>query len=313
MIAETSVPTLLEDWQHRRAQLAAGPGGCDERTIALLKVLDYLIRRYEESDMARQPARRPVSRATLLNTRAMVVHHHVWSGVVAGVKSGEQARERMANVLHRMEESSRRRSAEDVAIPPDSEDMMGEVEGVSMPRFVDRERTLAYTFTFGTGEYWAIRNCLAVSPYLPKRAVEFLTGRISLASIHDKEAVVLLARCGSRHVFELAAAALGERIEKVGSDEIVEAAAALLRNPRIQNQYYPQSVKVAQSRLRERLASEDSAERLTTIKVLALIGDLHDVSLLTDLAVLCQDDVSFAKEHAAIVAAIAAISRRANG
>ena len=233
-------------------------------------------------------------------------------GVVAGVKSGRQARERVAGVLHRMEESSRRRAEDEPAVPPD-DDTMGEVRGVSMPRAVDRERMLSYAFTFGVGEYQAIRNCLAVSPYLPRYAIGFLTARISLRSVHDKEAVALLAQCGSPHMYGLAVSALGERIEKVGCDDIVEAIAALLRNPHVQNRYYPGAVNTAQAKLRERLASQDPAERLSAIKVLAWIGDLHDVGLLTDLAVFCRDDASIVKEHAALVAAIETISRHPNG
>ena len=188
---------------------------------------------------------------------------------------------------------------------------MGEVRGLTMPRALDREQTLRYAFAFRIGEIWAIRNCLAVSPYLPKQAVVFLATRASLASIGNPESAALLARCASTYVYDLAAKALGKRVEKVESDEVVEALVVLLRNPRVQELYYPGSVKAARSRLRERLASEDPAERLRTIKVLALIGDLHDVSLLTDLAALCRGDEALVEEHAALVAAIDGISRGA--
>ena len=310
MIAETSVPTLMEDWQQRRAQLGAQVSEANDQTIALLRVLDYLIGRYEGTETARVPARTPPLSVLEVNTRAVVVHHHVWSGVVAGVKSRGQAQERMASVLHRMQESSHRRANSEDAFPPEPEDDMGEVPGITMPRALDREKTLRYAFAFHVGEIWAIKNCLAASPYLPEIAVVFLAKRASLASIRNPESVALLARCASPYVYDLAAKALGKRAEKVESDEVVEVLAALLRNPHVQELHYPGSVKAAGARLRERLASEDRAERLRTIKVLGLIGDLHDVGLLTDLAALCQGDDELVEEHAALVTAIDRISRR---
>lgn len=310
MIAEAATPTLLEDWRHRRSQLESESHEANDQTVALIKVLDYLIRRYEGTETALQSARAPSSHTTVLNTRAMVVHHHAWSDVVAGVKSRGQAQERVASVLHRMEESSHRKDANEADAPDETEDDMGEVRGITMPRARDRQRILSYAIQFGAGEIWAIRHCLAVSPYLPRYAVLYLATRASLASVHNGESVALLARCGSQYVYDLAARALCERIERVGSDDIVEALAALLRDSRLQRLYYPDSLKTSQSRLRERLASENPAERLRTIKVLAWIGDLHDISLLADLATFCQRDETLAEEHAALVSAVDAISRR---
>ena len=290
MIAEAATPTLLEDWQNRRSQLQSEMHEANDQTVALIKVLAYLVRRYEGTEVAFQPARAPSSRTMVLNTRAMIVHHHAWSDVAAGVKSRGQAQERVASVLHRMEESSLRREADEADTPDGVERDMGEVEGVTMPRALDREAALKYAFSFRAGEIWAIRHCLAASPYLPQFAVRYLAGRVSDATVHDAEAVVLLARCASPHVYDLAASALGKRIEEVGSDDIIEALAALIRNSRLQRLYYPESLKTSQSRLRERLASEDPAERLRTIRVLSLTGDLHDIGLLTDLATLCTTD-----------------------
>ncbi len=310
MIAKTSAPTLLDDWQQRRSQLEGETRTSSDQTVALIKVLDYLIRRYQGTDAASRPARAAAPQATVLNTRAMVVHHHAWSGVVAGVKSRGQAQERMAGVLHRMKESSRQRAAGDIADQLDSEDDMGEVQFTSMHRALGSEAILKYAFSFGIGERWAIRRCLAASPYLPRYAVLHLAARASLAPVQDAEAVALLARCGSRHVYELAARALGERIERVGTDAIVVSLSALLRDPRVQKFFYPKSVQAARARLRERLASEEPVERLRTISVLALLGDLHDVSLLADLAAVSRLDETCPEEHAALVAAIDAISRQ---
>ncbi len=310
MIAETAVPTLLEDWQLRRAHLAADPHEANNQAAALLQVLDYLIRRYEGTDAARKPARVAAPHATVLNTRAMVVHHHLWSGKVAGVKTREQARERMASVLHRMEESAHLRTTGEIAAPSDSEDNAGEGQRICMPWAPGRVRTLNFAFRFRVGQCWAIRRCLAVSPYLPIYAVRFLTDRAIRASEYDIDEVTLLARCGSPCVYELTAEALGERIEKSGADTITEELATQLRNPRLQRLYCPESLMAAQFRLRERLASEDRAERMRKISVLALVGDLHDISLLTDLATVCRGDGASAEEHGAFVAAVEAISRR---
>jgi hypothetical protein len=200
--------------------------------------------------------------------------------------------------------------ATDSADTLDIDDGMGELRGACMHRHRGWERILRIAFAFGAGERWAIRCCLNVSPFLPKYAVTYLTARAGLMCTQDGEAVELLARCGSRHVYRLAAEALADRIESVGDDAVTEALAALLRSPVVQEFYYPKSVKMARSRTRERLASEDPAVRLRTINVLAWIGDLQDISLLADLATMPGPDEMRAEERTALVAAMEAISRR---
>lgn len=310
MIAEVAVPTLIEDWRIRRSQLEAVRHESGERAAALAKLLDYLIGRYEGTEAANQPARAAPPPATLVNTRAMVVHHHLWFGVVAGVKSPKQAQERMARVLHRMEESFQRQHEGGFRDDLEADDAMGEVQGLCMPRSPNREALLRLAISLGVGERWAICHCLEVSPYLPRNAVAHLAARASLGCVHDPQSVRLLARCGSRHVFEWAAAALANRVEKVGYDDISEALAELLRNPRVQAKYYPKSVKAAQSRLRERLAAEDAAERMRAIRLLALVGDLQDIALLADLAALLDGSADCRGEHGALISAMEVISRR---
>ena len=88
MATESATHTLYEDWQKRRQRLASAPAShpLAYRDIQL-HVLDYLIDRYRESPEAARPSRFLSPGATWFNHRAIVVHHHLGSGKVGGVKT----------------------------------------------------------------------------------------------------------------------------------------------------------------------------------------------------------------------------------
>ncbi|NLS90936.1 MAG: hypothetical protein GXX96_01955 [Planctomycetaceae bacterium] len=276
-----------------------------------MRVLDYLIRRYGETEVARRPARRVALPTAVVNTRAMVVHHHLWSGVVAGVKSRSQAQQRIANVLHRMEDSFGS-AEEDGTDESHSINPFDEPEDYPFPTRHRWGRTVFWAFRLGCGRLKAVRRSLAHSPFLPEYAVKYLLEGPGLTAAEHVQAIKMLACCASRYVFESAVEALADRLESAGCDPVCKALADLLRRPVVQEFYYPKTVKTAQMRLRERLASEAPDQRRRAIGVLGLLGDLQDISLLADLAAVGDVDGAFPNETTALLAAMDQISRRPN-
>ena len=313
MIAEIATPTLLEDWQTRRRRLGDQVTQPGDRADALAQVFDFLIQRYQESPAATAPARGATPRKTMLNSRAMIVHHHLWSDTVAGVKTPKQAHQRMVDLLRRMETSRHgtgcdEKSAQETFAPYEHEPVQ---EPPDYARRASR-RWLAIVrlaFAFGVGEMDAIRNLLAVWPFLPKYAITHLTAKASLPMSRDLDAVQLLSRCASRCVYTLVAETLAERLEAVGPDEVTEALAALLRRPTVQEEYYPKTVQAARLHVRERLASDDLSTRLRTIGLVAQVGDLQDIGLLADLLAAPEAPES-PRERDALLTAMDTISRR---
>jgi hypothetical protein len=69
---------------------------------AHVKVLEFLLSRYADSEIARRGAMFPLPRGIELNQRAIILNHHLGSRRVAGVKSAEEAESRMSSILQRM-------------------------------------------------------------------------------------------------------------------------------------------------------------------------------------------------------------------
>jgi hypothetical protein len=103
MNSPTAAPTLRDDWQERRAFLAHADRA-NEFVDVQLRVLEFLLKRYGDSPEAAQPAQFPLPSAVYINQRAVLVHHHLGKHLASGVKSPEEAQQRMASILHRMAE-----------------------------------------------------------------------------------------------------------------------------------------------------------------------------------------------------------------
>jgi len=103
MIAPDSAPTLRDDWQQRRAFWAKADRS-SEFVDVQIRVLDFLLKQYGDSPEARRPAQYPLPQALYINQRAVLVHHHLGKHVASGVKTPEEAQERMSEILHRMAE-----------------------------------------------------------------------------------------------------------------------------------------------------------------------------------------------------------------
>jgi hypothetical protein len=93
--------SLYADWQARRKRCQATP--TDQRADIELRVLDFLLRAYRDSPLAAQPPRFPLSDALRLNTRLVVVMHHLGSEIAA-VKSEADAQERVVSIVRRLAE-----------------------------------------------------------------------------------------------------------------------------------------------------------------------------------------------------------------
>ncbi len=76
-----TIHTLLDEWHWRRDRLNREPGSAACFAPEQIKVLDYLIGRYQDSPEALTPVRvRPMTEFHV-DQRAIVVHHHLWEGV----------------------------------------------------------------------------------------------------------------------------------------------------------------------------------------------------------------------------------------
>ena len=101
--ADLNVRTLYDDWQSRRQRLAEAAGGEADYRAVELRLLDYLLRRYQGSPEAARPARFPLPTGTFVNHRAIVVHHHLGRGVIPTITNAQEAQTRVQAIVARMQ------------------------------------------------------------------------------------------------------------------------------------------------------------------------------------------------------------------
>jgi len=95
--------TLFEDWKQRRERLLLPTVRANlPSAIAHVKVLEFLLSRYHDAEVAHQAAMFPLPSEIVLNQRAIIVNHHLGSRRVAGVKSADEAVSRVSSILSRM-------------------------------------------------------------------------------------------------------------------------------------------------------------------------------------------------------------------
>jgi hypothetical protein len=100
--SESAGPTLYEDWEARRQQLAEAPQPLGQHREVMLRILEFLITRYRDSPVAERPARFPLQAELMVNERAIVVHHHLKPTEGGRVKSPQEAQQRMAALVERI-------------------------------------------------------------------------------------------------------------------------------------------------------------------------------------------------------------------
>jgi hypothetical protein len=77
-MGQSPATTLYDDWRFRRERLLAESAqASDGYREVLVKLLDYLLKRYENDGAARRPARFPLSSEVVWKRRTMVVHRHL--------------------------------------------------------------------------------------------------------------------------------------------------------------------------------------------------------------------------------------------
>ena len=95
--------TLYDDWQARRARLAGTAGEAADFHAVELRLLDYLLRRYQGSPEAARPARFPLATGVFVNHRAITVHHHLGHGLIPTITNAREAVAHVHSVVDRMQ------------------------------------------------------------------------------------------------------------------------------------------------------------------------------------------------------------------
>ncbi len=74
MTTDPTARTLYDDWKARRERLAHASGGAAGYEAVEMRLLDYLLRRYQASPEVARPARFPLPPTVFVNHRAIIVH-----------------------------------------------------------------------------------------------------------------------------------------------------------------------------------------------------------------------------------------------
>ena len=284
--------TLYEDWQRRRWQLSVSRAV--PHLASQLKVLDYLLSRYQGTSEANRPARFSLRQSVFWNARRIVVHQHLGRGDVAGVKSVAEANRRVALILQRMASGDRGEEEDfDFGDPAD-------------PRLYPVAARLLWKWIiellrFELPADYYIQCALAECPRLPSIVMDHLCARLSDSSYEDVDAMILFQQSDHKHVAEYAVRAWRERvIGRLPADTILEQL----------EKYFHLHREAAIDKLRERLADVISDVRLAATELLGQLGDLEDVGLLSDLLSLPAADDENARERPALVGAMNRIAQR---
>jgi hypothetical protein len=125
MVTDPKERTLYDDWKARRERLAHVSSGAAGYRAIEMRLLDYLLRRYEASPEAARPARFPLLTSVFVNHRAIIVHHHIGRGVIPTIANEQEARAHVRALVDRMWSPSARNEVADLdagiascAIPP---------------------------------------------------------------------------------------------------------------------------------------------------------------------------------------------------
>jgi hypothetical protein len=94
--------TLIDDWNARREQLLSASGGTAEYRAVEIRLLDYLINRYQNSPEAARPALFPLSSGVFVDHRAIVVHHHLGRGSIPTISNRQQAYAHVRSMVDHM-------------------------------------------------------------------------------------------------------------------------------------------------------------------------------------------------------------------
>ena len=285
--------TRFEDWVDRRQHLTSLVPA-DPRNIVQLKLLDYLIGRYRDTAEAHQPARFRLQRELHWNDRRITVHHHLGRGKVAGVRNQEDAQHRMAALLQTMT-SEERQEDENFEL----------VNATALPRLPMVHHPTDWRIKLGWNADRQIRLTLASYPILSQTCLQHLMNRLSDVSREDQVALDLFLRCQNRNILDRTVQIWRDRVAQGSSSGwITDSLEAQLKLPQNQSR--------AAELIRDRLADANAPVRIAASRMIATLGDLDDIGLLSDLLALPLSDDEGPHERDVITAAMSAIAERAS-
>ena len=275
MVAVTT--TLYEDWQRRHGKLQSGGAPQGRQYIDVqLHVLNFLLQRYENTEVGNQPARFPLSTEMVWNKRALVVHHHLARNQEAGRKKDISA------ILMSMSGQE----AQNSLATPGGGALLGTLSGGPV-----RWNELPFA-SFHIDAVQRVFNRLSASinlnPVLPQDDLRFLR-----KCIHNGQAVELLTRCKNMEAADIIVSAFRDGYGYANLHVFLDDP---IKRPQ------------AADRFRAELATPDGKLRLRVIEVIGEIGTIQDIGLLMDLLALPIAEDEMPGEREALSAAINEIS-----
>jgi len=148
-----------------------------------------------------------------------------------------------------------------------------------------------------------MREALANYPLLPKTCVEHLVSRLTDVTYEDTNALDLFLQCKNRNIIQDTVRAWRDRVAQgKPTGSVTQALEARIRHR--DNQ--PRAADL----IRERLADDDASVRIAASHMIAKIGDLDDIGLLSDLLGLPDSSDEDPNERDAITAAMRTIAER---
>ena len=294
--------TLLEEWQWRRDRLHRSPSIAARFGAEQIKVLDFLIGRYHDLPEAQTPVRVTPMMEFHVDQRAIVVHHHLWQGKIGGIKNPQEAESRVSAIVKRMASHALLDGAETGgagAFAPDAQD--------AGTAFHPRVACKIYRWIHSGGRpgVAAIAASLANSPFLSRRVTVRLYEQIVKSGEEDLRAAELLVRVQNRSAVNYAVCAWRELL---GSGRKNEAWQVLNR---FLAEMEP-ATAVAEA-VRDSLADGNAQVRLAALSILARIGSLEDIGLLSDLLALPLAADEHPDERAALIRTMRSIAETTRG
>jgi hypothetical protein len=262
--------TLYDDWLARRARLREYHGEREPIVAVQLRVLDYLIDRYRDDAAALEPAAPPLD-VVYVNERAIIVNQGSAIGLVAGVKSAHEAADRVAAIMARMQQPAEETDESD-DLPGGRAGGWSEWNQPSDGALRRLWKEELARFRRGRLDLKVLCGQVEGTPFLPIEILEYVYGLVARSDYED-DALTTLARCRNRLALTLSVQAWRKRLAHLWND----AATAALRETIVDSGHR------AVDEVRCLLADEIAEVRIAAAEVLAEIGSLRDIGIISDL------------------------------
>jgi hypothetical protein len=274
--------SLYADWQLRREQLE-NSADKPEHHGDQLRVLDYLLSRYRDTELARLPALFPLNTVLKFDRRAMLVHHHLGRCEFGGVKTEAEARQRTATILGRL---AKLNLQSDVKAPgnemivapasamtsrPSDAEMLSARDNCAAVKLAMKMHFPARTILKLT------RSAVGFGPYLTEDVIQFMIKLLSDPKSDPiaKECAEIFTRCTNPSAINYAPIIWRERVARRGDDVAAREIARLL-TARFNGARTIEKIRSA-------LADDHASVRIRAAVMLGIAGSAHDIGLLLDL------------------------------